>query len=126
MTLAYWMILVATFIPLGFATAAKIGAGSFDNSRPRDNLERLEGWPKRSHWAQQNGYEAFAPFAAAVLVAHQAGAQQEWINLLAVLFVILRLVHGLLYIADLAALRSAAWAGAFFCIVGMFLLAAQG
>lgn len=125
MTLAHWMILAAIFIPIGFAGAAKVGAGKFDNSRPRANLERLEGWPKRSHWAQQNGYEAFPPFAAAVLVAHQVGAQQEWIDILAVLFVALRIIYGLFYIADLPAWRSTAWAGAFCCVMGMFLLAAQ-
>lgn len=125
MTIAHWMILLAIFIPIGFAGAAKIGTGGFDNSRPRDNLERLEGWPKRAHWAQQNGYEAFAPFAVGVLVAHQVGAQQEWINTLAILFVFLRIVYGLFYIADLAAWRSTAWAGAFCCVMGQFLLAAQ-
>ncbi|BAU56831.1 MAPEG family protein [Halorhodospira halochloris] len=125
MTLAHTMVLLAIFIPIGFAAAAKIGAGKFDNTRPRENLERLEGWPQRSHWAQQNGYEAFPPFAAAVLVAHQVGAQQEWVDVLAVLFVVLRIVYGLFYIADLSAWRSAAWAGAFFCIIGLFLLAAQ-
>ncbi|MFP4147024.1 MAG: MAPEG family protein [Halorhodospira sp.] len=124
MSLAYWMVLIAAVLPMLFAGAAKYGGGQFDNSRPREWLARQEGWPKRAHWAQQNGYEAFPPFAAGVIIAHQVGAAQGVIDTLAVLFVLLRLVYGLLYITDYANLRSLAWTAGFACVVGLFLAAA--
>ncbi len=124
MSLGYWMVLIAAILPMAFAGAAKVGGGQFDNARPREWLDRQEGWPKRAHWAQQNGYEAFPPFAAAVIIAHQVGAAQGVIDTLAVLFVLLRIAYGLFYIGDYANLRSLAWMAAFACVIGLFLTAA--
>lgn len=124
MPIAYWMVLIAAVLPMIFAGAAKYGGGSFDNSRPREWLDRQEGWPKRAHWAQQNSYEAFPPFAAAVLIAQQVGAAQGAIDTLAVLFVLLRIGYGLLYIGDYPSLRSLVWSAAFACTIGLFLAAA--
>lgn len=126
MSIAHWMVLVAAFLPIVFAGAAKVGGGQFDNSRPREWFERQSGWPKRAHWAQQNGYEAFPPFAAAVIIAHQVGGPQGMIDVFAVLFVALRILYGLFYIADWANLRSLSWLGGALCIVALFLVAAGG
>ncbi|MBK1727547.1 MAPEG family protein [Halorhodospira neutriphila] len=125
MSIAHWMILAAAVLPLVFAGLAKGGAASFDNRRPREWLAAQEGWRQRAHWAQQNSYEAFPPFAAAVLVAEQVGAAQVAVDALAVLFIGLRLVYGALYIADLSTLRSLAWTAGLACVVGLFLAAAQ-
>jgi uncharacterized MAPEG superfamily protein len=123
MTLAYWCILVAALIPYGFAGAAK-SAGSFDNHRPRVWLANLQGWRQRANWAQMNSFEAFPPFAAAVLVAEHLDAGQGWVNGLAVAFVVLRVGYGLAYIADRAMLRSLLWTAAFACVAGLFVAAA--
>lgn len=125
MSIAHWMILAAAVLPLVFAGIAKGGGEAFDNRRPREWLAAQEGWRRRAHWAQQNSYEAFPPFAAAVLVAEQVGAAQVAVDALAVLFVGLRLVYGALYIADLSTLRSLAWTAGLACVVGLFLAAAQ-
>lgn len=122
-TIAHWMVLVAALLPLVFAGAAKAGGGRFDNARPREWLERQEGWPRRAHWAQLNSYEAFPPFAAGVIIAHQVGAAQPAVDLLAVLFIVLRIAYGLLYIADYPTLRSLAWTAGLACVVGLFLAA---
>lgn len=75
--------------------------------------------------AQQNGFEAFAPFAAAVLTAHATGnAEQSTINTLAGLFILFRLAFIWCYIADKATMRSLMWAGGFACTVGLFVAAA--
>ncbi|HGG9953419.1 TPA: MAPEG family protein [Neisseria meningitidis] len=123
MTFAYWCILIAYLLPLFCAAYAK-KAGGFrfkDNHNPRDFLARTQGTAA----PQQNGFEAFAPFAAAVLTAHATGnAGQATVNTLAGLFILFRLAFIWCYIADKAALRSLMWAGGFVCTVGLFVAAA--
>lgn len=123
MTLAYWCVLVAALLPIVWAGVAKSKSG-FDNRTPRDWLAELDGWRQRANWAQANAWEAFGPFAAAVIIAHLAGARQGTIDLLALAFIVARVAHGLLYIADRATLRSIAWTIGFGCVVGLFIAAA--
>lgn len=123
MTLAYWMVLIAIFLPYIAAAVAKSG-GKYDNSAPRAQLERATGWRQRANWAQMNAFEAFPPFAAAVIIAHQLNAPQDRIDLFAVLFVGFRLLHFLLYVMDRPTLRSLAWAGGFACVIGLFAISA--
>ncbi|HGL9495422.1 TPA: MAPEG family protein [Neisseria gonorrhoeae] len=127
MTFAYWCILIACLLPLFCAAYAK-KAGGFrfkDNHNPRGFLAHTQGAAARAHAAQQNDFEAFAPFAAAVLTAHATGnAGQATVNTLAGLFILFRLAFIWCYIADKAALRSLMWAGGFACTVGLFVAAA--
>ena len=128
MTTAYWCVLAAALLPYLFTGLAKFGEGEpsrYDNHAPREWLERLSGWRKRAHWAQQNSFEAFPPFAAAVIIAQQAGAAQAPIDQFAIAFVALRMVYGALYILDRDRLRSLAWALALGCVIGLFTLAAR-
>ncbi|MCP1676065.1 putative MAPEG superfamily protein [Natronocella acetinitrilica] len=122
MTLAYWIVLVAAVMPVVFAGIAKAGGEAYDNRNPRDWLARQEGWRKRANAAQQNSVEAFAPFAAAVIIAHQLGAGQATINTLAVLFILCRVVYGALYIKDMHSLRSLAWLAGFGCVIALFIV----
>ncbi len=124
MTIALWMILAAAVIPYLFAVIAKFGR-DYDNSAPREYLARATGWRQRSNWAHLNGFEAFPPFAAAVITAHILIGQSTLTDWLAFGFVTVRLLHGAFYIANLATLRSAAWAAGFLCVVGLFLAAAR-
>ena len=121
MTFAYWCVLAAAVMPLAWVAAAKIGAGNYDNRRPRAFLDTLSGWPQRANWAQKNALEAFPPFAAAVIIANLANAAPERIDLLAGLFIVFRILHGLFYIADRSAPRSFAWLGAFICVIALFV-----
>ena len=104
MTIAYWCILVAAMLPYFTVALAKAAPG-FNNSTPRIWLEQLSGWRRRAYWAHQNGFEAFPPFAAAVIVAHLAQAPQGRIDALAIGFIVARIVYALLYVADQPALR---------------------
>src|SRR5690606_27565063 len=106
MTLAYWCVLAAVFIPILFVGYAKFTGGRYNNYKPREFLARLEGRQARARDAQLNGYEAFPPFAAAVIIAHQLAAPQFWVDLLAAAWIVLRLFYGLCYIANWAKLRS--------------------
>ncbi len=124
MTLAYWCVLVAGILPIVWVGAAKAGSSGYDNVRPREFLAQLSGWQQRADWAQKNALEAFPLFAAAVIIAHAAGAAQATIDLLAGLFITARVAHGICYIADKAALRSVVWLGGFACVIGLFVAAA--
>jgi uncharacterized MAPEG superfamily protein len=94
------------------------------NQHPRDFLAKLSGPASRANAAQLNSFEAFPAFAAAVLVAQYAHAPQHSIDLLAIAWVVLRLIYGALYIANLAALRSLVWFSGMACVVGLFVIAA--
>ena len=87
MTMAFWCVLVAGFLPYLATLTAKIGGQRFDNRNPRDWLDAQAGFRKRANAAQHNSFEAFPLFAAAVIIAHIAGAPQARIDLLAVIFV---------------------------------------
>ena len=125
MTIAYWCVLMSILMPYLWVGGAKFGGkGPYDNKSPREFLGGLEGWRKRANFAQLNAFEAFAPFAAAVIIAHQTGAEQSMVNGLAIGFVACRLAYGLLYIFDLDLLRSLVWTGAMGCVVGLFVVSA--
>ena len=125
MTIAYWCVLVAAILPLIWAGAAKSGAENYDNASPRAFMAALDGWHLRADWAQQNSYEAFPPFAAAVIIAHVSqSAAQGTIDLLAGVFILSRILHGILYITDRSTARSLAWTVGFGCVIGLFIAAA--
>jgi uncharacterized MAPEG superfamily protein len=125
MSIAYWCVLVAAVLPYVWYGAARAGAGRIDNRDPRSGMARLdEGSARRANHAQYNAFEAFAPFAAAVLMAQAAGVDPQRITQLALAFVALRVLHGLFYIGNLHALRSTAWAGGFAVVVWLMVQAA--
>ena len=127
MTIAFWCVLAGALMPLLWTAYAKFTGAGFrprDNYNPREFLEALEGARKRAHWAQLNSFEAFPPFAAAVVVNHLAGGGGTTVDLLALAWVGLRLAYGALYIADRASLRSLAWFLATACWVAIFVAAA--
>jgi uncharacterized MAPEG superfamily protein len=123
MTMAFWCVLAAGVLPLLWVGFAKATGGAYDNRAPRVFLAGVTGRAQRAHWAEQNSYEAFPLFAAAVLVAHIGGANQAAIDALALTFVAARLAHGICYIADLAALRSLAWLIGFGTSIALFVIA---
>lgn len=124
MTFAYWCVALAAFLPLVWVGAAKVGGGEgYDNAKPRIFLSNLTGWPQRANWAQTNSYEAFPPFAAAVIIAGIVGANQAAVDTLAGVFLVARVLHGLFYMFDKPMLRSLAWAIGFFSMIAIFLAA---
>lgn len=123
MTFAYWSILLAAFLPLVWVGAAKFGGGDYDNAKPRVFLQNLSGWQQRADWAQSNAYENFPPFAAGVIVAHAVGVPQLTVDILAGVFLVARVAHGLAYILSKPTLRSSVWSLGFLSMVGLFLSA---
>lgn len=121
MTVAYWCVLAAALLPY-FAIVMAKARPDFDNRAPRPWLERLSGWRRRAYWAHQNGFEAFPPFAAGVIIAHLAAAPQGRIDMLALIFVAARIAYTLFYIADAAPLRSLLWAAGMLSVLGLFAI----
>jgi uncharacterized MAPEG superfamily protein len=115
-TIAYACVLVAALLPIVCAALAKGKAfgkpraeGGYDNHDPRGWLARQEGWRARANAAQANTFEALPFFIGAVIIAHQLGAYQARVDILAVLFITLRIIYIALYVADLPRARSAIW-----------------
>jgi len=116
-TLAYWCVLVAALLPIVCAGVAKSGRfgvprsqGGYDNADPRAWLARQGDWRARANAAQTNSFEALPFFIGAVVIAHQLGAVQLRLDVLAFVFVVLRMVYIVLYVADQPNARSAVWA----------------
>jgi uncharacterized MAPEG superfamily protein len=122
MTVAYWCVVFAVFLPIIWVGVAKVNGSGYDNTKPRVWLADLDGVGQRANWAQQNAYEAFPPFAVAVIIAHLTNSPQLIVDLLAGTFLLLRVAHGIFYILDKSTLRSFAWLTGFGCTVALFLV----
>ncbi|HUD33816.1 MAG TPA: MAPEG family protein [Variovorax sp.] len=120
LTLAYWCVLAAAVLPYLSAYIAKAGAyGPRDNAAPREWASRQSGWRSRANAAQANGFEGLPFFIGAVAIAHQLGAAQGRIDLLAGAYVVLRVIYVGLYVAGIGGLRSAVWALGFLANVAI-------
>jgi uncharacterized MAPEG superfamily protein len=80
---------------------------------------------QRANAAHLNAFEAFAPFAAAVLMAQLAGVDATLVVRLALAFVVFRVLHGIFYLADQPPLRSLSWLGGFVCVAWLMVAAAR-
>src|SRR6185369_119196 len=125
-TVAYWCVIVAALLPLGCAWLAKspgLGKprrhGGFDNHNPRAWLAKQTDWQARANAAQSNTFEALPFFIGAVIIAHQLGAAQTALDILAVLFITLRIIYVAMYVADLPTMRSAIWSLALVVNIGI-------
>ena len=108
MNIAHLMVLIAALLPYLTVGGAK-AQPAYDNSKPRDSLATLAGWRARANWAHQNHFEAFAPFATAVILAEIAHASQSRIDALAVAFVVVRLLFVVAYLGNRSTLRTLLW-----------------
>ncbi len=123
---AYWCVLIAAVLPYVWVFIAKSSAPKYNNRNPRAWIAKQEGNYKvqRANGAHLNALEAFAPFAAGVVLAQLAGVDPARIALLAVAFIVLRVLHGVLYLADVPLGRSLVWMGGYACVIALLALAA--
>jgi uncharacterized MAPEG superfamily protein len=120
---AFLLIFLPKF-PIAIAQARL--PGGYDNKDPRAQQAALTGWGARARNAHANAFESFAPFAAAVLVAHLAHADPGWSAILALVHVGARTAYPFVYLANLGMLRSAVWTVGFAATVGLFILPLVG
>ncbi|MGL4232026.1 MAG: MAPEG family protein [Casimicrobium sp.] len=129
MTFALFTIFLVAIMPIVCAGIAKAGMfkvhpreGGFDNRNPRDWLAKQEGYRKWANAAQQNCWEALPFFAAAVIVNHILGGAGLTANVLAIAFVLLRVLFVYLYLTGKQGIRSLVWIAAFAVNIAIFFL----
>jgi uncharacterized MAPEG superfamily protein len=125
-TVAYWCVLIAALLPFVCTWLAKSPGfgksrreGGFDNHDPRSWLARQTDWQARANAAQANSFEALPFFIGAVVIAHQLQAPQALLDILAVVFVTLRIIYIAMYVAGLPTIRSAIWSLALLVNIGI-------
>jgi uncharacterized MAPEG superfamily protein len=119
MPISIWCLLVAAILPILSVFPAKLSK-EFDNANPRDPDYWRSGFRARAQAAQANGFEAFPFFAVSVIIALGQGGSSYWVDQLAVLFVLLRLIYVFCYWTDRASPRSMAWAAGFLTCTAIF------
>lgn len=128
-TVAYWCVLIVALLPIACAGLAKSGRlgvprreGGYDNVNPRDWLARQTDWRARANAAQANSFEALPFFIGAVIIAHQLGAHQARLDILAFLFVVLRMLYIMMYVSGMGTARSVVWCAGFAVNIGILLV----
>ena len=120
--LAYALIYVPRMV-VSKAMAAQ--PGGYNNRDPRAAIALLDGPAKRAANAHNNGFEAFAPFAAAVFMSLRSG-KLNLIAILCIAFIALRAGYIWAYIADNAKLRSPMWFLGALCTVALMVVGIIG
>ena len=128
-TVAYWCVLIAALLPMGCAWLAKSGSfgksrkdGGFDNRDPRAWMARQTDWRARANAAQANSFEGLPFFIGAVIIAHLLGAGQTLLDMLALLYVMLRIFYIMMYVSVMPTVRSVVWAAAFLVNIGILFV----
>lgn len=123
LTVAYWCVFIACGLPYLAAWIAKAGSfGPRDNMHPRDWAAKQSGWRARANSAQANSFEGLPLFIGAVVIAHQLGVSQVRLDMLAVVYVVLRLAYIALYVKGMASARSAVWTLALLVNISIFFI----
>ena len=128
-TVAYWCVLVAALLPLVCAGVAKFGQfgkplskGGYDNVNPRAWWARQTDWRARANGAMANTFEALPFFFAAIIIAHLLGAHQGRLDIMAFVFVVMRIIYIMMYIAGMGTVRSVLWVLCFLLNIGILFL----
>ena len=114
-------VLIAGLMPYLWTAVAKVLGPRYDNRNVREWQSRLSGMAQRAHAAHLNSFEAFPFFAAAVLAAIAAHADMQRVAMLSIAFVVARVVYGLVYLWDVATLRSLVWFVGLGCVITILL-----
>ena len=127
MTTPLWCLLIVTFLPFVLSMVGNAlrqrQFGRIDNNHPRQQQAQLTGAGARALAAQQNAWEALAMFTPAVLIAHLNGVTAGQASMAAMLFVAMRIAHGVLYLANQSTLRSLVWVVALGALIWLFVVA---
>ena len=112
MSIPFWCVFISAlliFVAKIPVAKAMNEQGGYDNHLPRQQQAQLTGFGARALAAHQNCFEAFILFAVGVLMAHTTQTAGWLIDLLAIIFVITRVIYLLCYWTDLAWQRSLVW-----------------
>lgn len=130
MTLPLWTLLVASLLPYVWfvvsSLARKHEFGVLDNKHPRLQQAKQTGAGARANAASLNAFEVLGVYAPAVLVAHLVAPTSALAPRLAVGWIVLRVLHGVFYVANKALARTVCFALANTCVAWLYVIAAQG
>lgn len=96
--------------------------GGYNNHHPRVQASELRGFGARAVGSHQNSFEALTVFSTAVLTAMVTNHLGSTITNLAMFYVATRVVYHLMYLYDLAMLRSTVWFIGFICCLSILFL----
>ena len=119
-----YLILIACLLPYVFTIIAKV-AGGFtlaDNQNPREFLAKTTGFSARANAVQQNSFESLPLFIAAILMAEYMVIPQHLIMMLGIAYIVLRIIYGICYLANISTLRSIIWFLSMACPVLLLLM----
>lgn len=125
MTTAFTCIAVAfglIVVTRGMLLFEQRKLGEIDNQRPRKQWRQLKDRGARVLETHVDAVEAFAPFAAAVLIAHFAGAVPKRIDMLAIAWTIAKVVHPAAHVAEADYLRAGLGLMSWLCVGGLFAI----
>jgi uncharacterized MAPEG superfamily protein len=97
--------------------------GTADNDHPRLQEAKQTGRGARAMGAHANSFEALAVWAPAVLAAHATNPESTLAPKLAIAWMAVRLLHGIVYIAGIAGVRTLLFAAGMICSTLMYLVA---
>ena len=97
--------------------------GSLDNNHPRIQATKLEGIAARAWAAQQNAWEALALFGTVAITAHLVHADPEKSATASLIYLATRIAHPVLYLANLATIRTLVFVVGLGCIAWLGNLA---
>lgn len=125
MSIPFWCVFIAALLiyaaKMPVAREMNADSGGYDNHNPRAQQARLTGFGARAQAAHLNSIEMFPLFAAGVLMAHTTEVFGWWVDLLAILFIVTRVLYLLFYWRDLAWQRSMVWTVGLVCCLLLML-----
>ena len=124
MEIALWCVVAVIVIPYLLIFMTRLPDITLEkNLSPRIVSESFSGVRQRLFWAHMNGLEIIAPFAAAVIIAQNLHVNQQTIDILAISFVVSRVLYTMMYAANRGLLRSLMFIAGMICITGLFIAA---
>jgi len=112
LTASLWIPYIAAQVK----TNGFLAPGNYKDPTPRP----VPLWGKRADRTYLNAVEAFAPFAALVLVAHLTGKANPMTAFWAACFFWLRLTHALVYLLGIAYIRTIVFTLGYVAVLGIF------
>jgi uncharacterized MAPEG superfamily protein len=129
-TTPLWCLVIVAFLPYplaflgGYFKTRQFGRA--DNKQPRQQSALLEGAGARAVAAQSNAWEALGIFTAVQAVLHFANpeaARSSTAANLALVYLATRLLHPVLYLANIDLARSGVFVVGMVCLVWLVVLA---
>ena len=124
MSIPFWCVFISAlliFVAKIPVAKAMNEQGGYNNHLPRQQQAQLTGFGARALAAHQNSFEAFMIFAVGVLMAHVTQTHGVLVDVLAVTFVIARVLYLLCYWADWHWQRSLVWGVGLLCSLLLML-----